>query len=388
MTLDPVKASTGGRGALRAAFVETEERLAALEGETAGAAFKARAMSATTLAAYTRVDDVITADAVGAIGAQDGVTLVADDKYFLKNGAAGSDNALYIVTNPGSGGAAFVLTRDPNWDATARDMSAIDVAEGTVNGGKQFFVSANDPWVVGTDDPAVVKRPTLAELALTTNGNGISLIGIEDSAGTITGTTGETALAELSKRLLGSAANEAAIKALAAAKRSDGALIVDLGTYNVWQFDAESAATASALVLVPDAGTGRWVRKPTVEVASLAFGHADLTDADAQQDLPFASALPAGALVIGTGVNVTAVFDNAGDAASCTFDLGVTGGDTDCFIDGGSLNAVAKVCTPAGVTPVGLFGAITPGVRVDGDVNLDTLTKGAAVAYVAYIVVL
>ena len=82
---------------------------------------------------------------------------------------------------------------------------------------------------------------------------------------------------------------------------------------------------------------------------------------------------------------MTAIFDNAGDTASLTFDLGIDAGDTDAFVDGGSLDAVAKVSTPTGVQPVGLVGAVTPSVRIDSSVNLNTITKGALVAYVLYV---
>lgn len=123
-----------------------------------------------------------------------------------------------------------------------------------------------------------------------------------------------------------------------------------------------------------------------IGLATLAIGHADLTDADTQQTIDFASALPAGALVLGAGANVTAIFDNAGDTANITFDLGIKSGDTDGFVDGGSLDAVAKVSVPRGVAIPGLVGGITPSVIVDGSVNLDTLTKGAAVFYVAYLI--
>lgn len=86
------------------------------------------------------------------------------------------------------------------------------------------------------------------------------LIGILDTAATITGTTVEAALAELSARLLQASASETAIKAIPAAARADGTLVVDLTNNVLWQFDAGSAASASAWVLVPDAGTGRWLR--------------------------------------------------------------------------------------------------------------------------------
>lgn len=56
-------------------------------------------------------------------------------------------------------------------------------------------------------------------------------------------------------------ANEAAIKAVAAADRSDGMAVIDLTNSVWWVFDSGSAAGASAWVLVPDAGSGRWLRQ-------------------------------------------------------------------------------------------------------------------------------
>lgn len=100
----------------------------------------------------------------------------------------------------------------------------------------------------------------VTDLAATTSGEGAAMIGVEDSAATITGATVEAALAELSKRLLGVSASETTIKAIAATKRSDGAIVIDATNDVAWVFDAGSAASASAWVLVPDAGTGRWLR--------------------------------------------------------------------------------------------------------------------------------
>lgn len=123
----------------------------------------------------------------------------------------------------------------------------------------------------------------------------------------------------------------------------------------------------------------------TVKFATFAFGFADLDESDGSQTLDFADALPAGAMVIGAGINCTAIFDNVGDSAGVTADVGISGGNTDGFIDGASLNAVAKVSDPTGTAMGGLVGAITPCVVVAADVNVDTLTKGAATAYVAYV---
>lgn len=201
---------------------------------------------------------------------------------------------------------------------------------------------------------------------------------------------GEAAAREVSGRIGAQSATTTTLKATPADRRKDGQLFTVDADNSLWIFDLGSSAGASATCLVPDAGSGRFLAMGVgsfagVKIASKTIGFADLTDADMQMDIAFAAALPAGALIVGTGANVTAIFDNVGDTASVTFDLGIGGGDTDAFIDGGSLNAVAKVSTPAGVQPVGLVGAITPSVRIDSSVNLNTLTKGAATFYVAYI---
>ena len=50
-----------------------------------------------------------------------------------------------------------------------------------------------------------------------------------------------------------------------------------------------------------------------------------------------------------------------------------------------SLDAVAKVGSPGGVGLGTLVGAVTPSILVDPDVLCNTITKGAAVAYVIYV---
>lgn len=56
-------------------------------------------------------------------------------------------------------------------------------------------------------------------------------------------------------------ASETTIKAIAAADRFDGMVVVDKTNDQQWIFDSGSAASASAFVLVPDAGSGRWLRR-------------------------------------------------------------------------------------------------------------------------------
>lgn len=121
----------------------------------------------------------------------------------------------------------------------------------------------------------------------------------------------------------------------------------------------------------------------TIAIASKAIGHADLTAGATTQTINFGAALPANALILGGGANVTTAFNNAGNTDTTTFDLGFAG--TNVIVNGGSLNSIAKVSTPAGGSPTGLVGALTPSVKVNSSVNVNTITKGAAVFYVAYL---
>jgi hypothetical protein len=110
-----------------------------------------RAASAAALPAYTRVANVITANAFGALPAVGGVALVAGDSFLLKNGAAGADNGLYDVTVLGNGGTAFVLTRstDANTDAEVTSGLRVPITEGTY-AGLVFYLSTLDPIALNT----------------------------------------------------------------------------------------------------------------------------------------------------------------------------------------------------------------------------------------------
>jgi hypothetical protein len=92
-----------------------------------------------------------------------------------------------------------------------------------------------------------------------------------------------------------------------------------------------------------------------------------------------AGALPSGAVVIARQTNLSEVFAGGG-ASSAEFDLGGT--DDDAIADGVNVftgAALAKVAGTDGVLPAGDYGGQTLGVKVTSDVNVDTLTTGAAV---------
>lgn len=165
-----------------------------------GSAPSLRARAATTAnLSATLVANVLTADANGALGAQDGVTLIVGDKLFVKDQAAGAARGLYVVTSLGSGSSKFVLTRAPEFDASAEAMAgtSIYVSEGTVNGNQTWELTTDDPITLGTTALTFTRRPSLAELASTASGKGASLVAIEDAAGNTSTTDVEAALAEL-----------------------------------------------------------------------------------------------------------------------------------------------------------------------------------------------
>lgn len=115
--------------------------------------------------------------------------------------------------------------------------------------------------------------------------------------------------------------------------------------------------------------------------------HADLTDADTQQQIDFDSALPAGALVVGAYAQVTTAM-SGGSVSACTADLGIKSGDTDCFLDAVNIftGAPSKASVPRGVAVPGHHGGGTPTIIVDstGD-NLVNLDAGDVTFVLVYI---
>lgn len=91
----------------------------------------------------------------GALGTIDGVTLSVNDRILVKDQANNIQNGIYVVTNLGSGGAPYVLTRATDADfghnADMRFGLYTKLASGTVNGGKSYFMSNQSFWDTGVD---------------------------------------------------------------------------------------------------------------------------------------------------------------------------------------------------------------------------------------------
>ncbi len=96
-----------------------------------------RAATTAALPANTRTGNVITADANGALPAQDGVTMLVGDKLLVQfegGGAAHINNGPVTITSLGSGGTPFVLTRATDFNETTELVPGVRfyVQEGTL----------------------------------------------------------------------------------------------------------------------------------------------------------------------------------------------------------------------------------------------------------------
>jgi len=122
------------------------------------------------------VGATLTANANGALAAQDGVTLIVNDRLLVKNQAAGLQNGLYKVTQVGDGGTPFILTRVVDSDEAAE-----------ISGGMFAFIEegtlyADTGWVC-TVDGAVTMGTTALTFAqfssagVITAGNGLTQTG-------------------------------------------------------------------------------------------------------------------------------------------------------------------------------------------------------------------
>lgn len=97
----------------------------------------------------------------------DGVALVTGDRILIKDQSSGAENGIYTVNATGA------PTRASDADSTAElNNATVYVTRGTVNGGREYTQSAQDP-VVGTTPLTFVQKTS--GITYTADGNGIEL---------------------------------------------------------------------------------------------------------------------------------------------------------------------------------------------------------------------
>lgn len=128
-----------------------------------GLNWKETTRSATTVALPTYlysngssgVGATITEVGVGALPAQDGVTLVVNDRLLVKNETAGNQpfNGIYIVTQVGTGGTPFILTRAVDANTSIKlQWATVEVSPDASTQAGAIYREADDITTIGTDN--------------------------------------------------------------------------------------------------------------------------------------------------------------------------------------------------------------------------------------------
>jgi hypothetical protein len=111
----------------------------------------------------------------------DGYAVAAGDRVLVKNEAAGANNGLYIVTQPGSGATPYILTRDVEMDTAAEFSGAFIAVEdaGTTNANSLWLCNNTAAPVVGTTAITFVQLNKGTDLAagagITITGNSVAI---------------------------------------------------------------------------------------------------------------------------------------------------------------------------------------------------------------------
>lgn len=131
------------------------------------------------------VGATLTGNANGALAAIDGITLtVIGSRLLVKNQASGLENGIYVLTQVGTAGTPFILTRAEDCDSATELTSGfiVPIEEGTVNADSMWQLTTNAPITVGTT--ALVFSRESVDLASVAAALGITeAVAVASSAG-------------------------------------------------------------------------------------------------------------------------------------------------------------------------------------------------------------
>ena len=352
-----------------------------------------RVATAAALPAYTRTSNNITADANGAIPAIDGVTVAVNDRVLLKDGAAGADNGIYVVSVLGNGSNPFELDRasDADVDAEVTAGMATFVTEGTVHADEGWVLTSNDPITLNTtalsfsqfssaavvstldslsdvDTSGVVDGSLLRYESTGTQWNDTAALLFSDAGQLIASTTGASA-----GILLGGDAQW--YRSAADVMRTPDALVVDGISTLTGAVTASAGLTATTGGLTATAGditatAGNIVATVgTLSIASTSTltGLATLTGGATTATGNYTTTSSGGFVASGTGAMST----NSGNISSTSGNLVISAGTSTL---GGkvTMSAAQKVAVSAVKT-----SAYTASLTADYVIQVDTLTTGA-----------
>jgi hypothetical protein len=107
----------------------------------------------------TRVGNVLTADVNGEFNSEndgnlDGITYIVSDRILLTAQTSEVDNGIYTITDLGSAGTPYILTRATDFDASDEVFNGrfINVSEGDLRTGTKWIVTSPPGFALNTDD--------------------------------------------------------------------------------------------------------------------------------------------------------------------------------------------------------------------------------------------
>jgi hypothetical protein len=152
-------------------------------------AYTARAVW-TSLAAYAGTTDaagarVLTASAVGALAAQDGVTIAIGDVLLLPEGTtnigAASDAGFWQVTGLGAAGAKWSVQRAPWWttgEAIPLGQDLVVGGEGTLFAGSTWRAYCAKGQLIDTGTPLLYPDEVTQQVTLVTGGGNVAVTNV------------------------------------------------------------------------------------------------------------------------------------------------------------------------------------------------------------------
>jgi photosystem II stability/assembly factor-like uncharacterized protein len=118
--------------------------LASIEGIRWKSSVKARTTAALPASTVSGANTILTANANGAFPNQDGIAIALNDDILVANEAAQENNGIYELTNAGSAGTPWVLTRRGDANTALKLQNAVvNIDQGTVH--------ADTSWRQDTD---------------------------------------------------------------------------------------------------------------------------------------------------------------------------------------------------------------------------------------------
>ena len=365
------------------------------------------------------VGATLTANANGILSVDSTVTVVAN-RVLVKNEATQANNGVYTVTQVGTAGTPYILTRATDFDTVGTGVDQIDegdfflVTSGTANANTAWVQQTAPPITIGTT--AIVFQQFSAPITYTA-GTGLS----ESPAYTFnianTGTAGTYGSASnvpvfvtnaqgqvTSVTNTGIAITSAAVSGLAASATTDTTNAANItsgtlpsgrisGSYTgltgTGALAAGSLATGFTAVSAPLGGTGQ---------TSYAVG--DLIYADTTTSLAKLADVAVGNALISGGVGSAPSYGKIGLATHVSGTLPVANGGTGVTASTGTgsvvLNTSPTLVTPALGTPSALVGTnitgtasgLTAGnVTTNANLTGDVTSVGNATSIAAGVIV-